>query len=288
VAKLLNSPAKINLGLRILGRNLDNYHLIESIFLPLDFGDQIEISPSKTNSVSIVWDESAPIKSPLPNESENIVTKLLSHLANKWEIIIRKKIPLGAGLGGGSSNAGSILKYFVSQSLLNEAEAHQIAIKLGADVPFFLNPKPSWVSGIGEKCTALPLSKKLWNDLSLLLVLIPEHCNTKQVFTEYKNSKTPFSQPSVMPVDENIMRLFIQSTANDLEAVVAKNSTVISQVLMLLRSTPYKFCSLSGSGSTCFAMYQSKTDCELIVKELSNSLRKIGCKTVTAKILHAV
>lgn len=286
MAKILFSPAKINLGLSILGRNEEEYHLLESIFLPLDFGDQIEVAPSKKNLVTVAWSESAEQKCTLPDEENNIVTNLLKNLSSSWEIKITKKIPLGAGLGGGSSNAGTLLRYFVSEKIVPAGEARTLARKLGADVSFFLNPTPSWVTGTGENCRRLEISREAWQNLHALLVLIPEHCDTRQVFTSYKNAKVPFSNPKPAPETEAELYAYMQSAVNDLEQGVMMHSPVISEVLSLLRSTTNKFCSLSGSGSTCFALYDSRKNCEISVKELSNSLRKIGCKTVIAKILH--
>lgn len=248
----------------------------------------MEISPSLKNKVFVEWSDSALMKSPLPKEEENIVSKLLSYLPSQWEVKIKKNIPLGAGLGGGSSNAGSLLKFFVETKVLDKEEAKRIAVKLGADVPFFIEALPSWVTGIGENCSPLKIEKKIWETFSVLLVLVPEHCDTKKIFTHYKMNQTPFSLPTCCPEDRKQLEHYIPNAKNDLEETAASLFLSIRDALIMLRNTPHEFSGLSGSGSTCFALYSSKEECEKNVKELSNSLRKIGCKTVIAKILHVV
>ncbi len=286
MAKFLFSPAKINLGLRIVGRNSDQFHLLESIFFPLNFGDKIEISQAKKNIVTTIWDENAPVKSALPTAEQNIVTKLLNLVSGQWEIHITKKIPLGAGLGGGSSNAGTVLKYFVQEKIVTQSDALKIAARLGADVSFFLETKPCWVTGVGENCLPLSLDQSTFSKLAVALVLVPEHCDTKKIFTLYKASEKPFSSTTRCPTNKSEFESYLTSAVNDLQDCVVTSSPLIHDVIETLCSSPNKFYSLSGSGSTCYSLYDSLDDCEIKVKELSKSLRKIGCKTVIATILH--
>ena len=99
-----------------MGRRPDGYHLIESLFWPLDFADELHLSESSTLAVSARWQDSAPRQSPgLPQERENLVYRAAEQALGKSgvKIEIRKRIPMGSGLGGGSSNAGSLLRHLV-------------------------------------------------------------------------------------------------------------------------------------------------------------------------------
>ena len=112
---MLKSPAKVNLGLQIVGRRSDGYHLLESLFWPLNFCDDIEIEPAPSNSVELLWTSDAPVPFPslLQNEGNLVGKLMLGHFGwkpkNPWRIVIRKRIPLGGGLGGLSSNVGTVL-----------------------------------------------------------------------------------------------------------------------------------------------------------------------------------
>lgn len=153
----LRSPAKINVGLKIVGRRADGYHLIESLFWPLDFADEILFSESAAPAVDMKWTQDVscdhtPTPS-LPESKDNLAMEAWQRAnpSTSKRISIQKRIPMGAGLGGGSSNAGTVLRYLVGNSLLSCEAAQRIAPQLGADVPFFLNPKPALVTGIGEQ-----------------------------------------------------------------------------------------------------------------------------------------
>src|SRR4051812_11045176 len=102
----LFSPAKINIGLSIVGRRADGKHELQSLFWPLSWGDDIELRRSKRLTVSTVWAEEPSSPTLLPSQESNLVYRALTGLPDKnrnWEITIRKKIPIGAGFGGGSS-----------------------------------------------------------------------------------------------------------------------------------------------------------------------------------------
>lgn len=281
------SPAKINLGLSIIGRDSKQYHLIESVFLPLDFGDEISIAPASETSVSMSWHPEAPIPSELPTEKENLVSRLLPHIPGHWRVGITKKIPLGAGLGGGSSNAGSVLKYFISQGVISKEKALSLASQLGADIPFFLEATPAWVTGIGENCSPLKLPKEC-REWEVLLVLSSEHCETKKIFSLYRDSKSPFSPSKTPPFHPSQFPQYVTLAKNDLQETVMTQSSGIKQTIELLQKTPNEFCGLSGSGSTCFAVFSPQQFSGEKAKDLSQSLRKLECKTVNAKLLHVV
>ncbi len=281
MAKLF-SPAKINLGLGIVGRRSDGYHLLQSLFAAIDFGDEIFIEAAPKTTVGLEWAESALVTSDLPSVENNLVTRLLSEIPSQWKIQIKKQIPIGGGLGGGSSNVGTLLKYFVSLDLISKTDALGIAKKLGADVAFFLESQSCWVTGIGEHCS--PVKAPLHG--SVLLVLVPESCPTQTIFKNYRDLNQPFSSSRISPQSASETLDYLKIATNDLEDSVCAHSPKISGVLKLLRSSSNNFCGLSGSGSSCFLLSPYQEDCEENFKELSISLRKLGCRTVNTKILH--
>ena len=147
------SPCKINLFLDIKSKREDGYHLIESLFHTIDLFDIIKIEESKEFKIST----SGKYKLN-DNEEDNIVAKIFYHFKNQMElkknykINIEKNIPTGAGLGGGSSNAATMIKFFLEElNIKPDNELIESFSKFGADIPFFIKGGLSWVSGIGEK-----------------------------------------------------------------------------------------------------------------------------------------
>jgi 4-diphosphocytidyl-2-C-methyl-D-erythritol kinase len=253
---VLKSPGKINLGLRILGRTQEEYHLLQSLFLPIELYDLITLEDGK-NSL----------------DSENTISKALSLLKKDCSVTLNKKIPIGAGLGGGSSNAGTLLKYFKNE--FSEDTLKSFALKIGADVPFFLNPAPSWVEGIGETITPL----KNTPALTICLVVFPFQCLTKTVFDEYRNQKKPFSQRLTFTNFED----YLSNANNDLEEAACKLFPQIGDVLDRLRKVPSLYCGMSGSGATCYLLFQDSLAEEKYSKVILDYCRMYDCHTVWTK-----
>ena len=146
------SPCKINLFLDIKSKREDGYHLIESLFHTIDLFDIIKIEEDKEFKISTSG------KYKLNDNEENIVSKIFYYFKNEmnlkknYKINIEKNIPTGAGLGGGSSNAATIINFFLEElNIKPDNRLIESFSKFGADIPFFINGGLSWVSGIGEK-----------------------------------------------------------------------------------------------------------------------------------------
>jgi 4-diphosphocytidyl-2-C-methyl-D-erythritol kinase len=278
----LSSPAKVNIGLSIVGRRENGYHELESLFLPVDFGDELTVSENSESEVQTIWSNEAPFPgTPLPSEKENLVYKTLQLLSleKKLRVKIEKNIPLGGGLGGGSSNAGSFLKWLVKREIISKARAETAAMQLGADVPFFLESSPSWVTGIGEVRKKVEASSLA--DAELILLLFPFSCPTKEIFDRYAESGLGFSKPFAgSPQD---LSLFLMSAKNDLEPVVAALHPEIKEGLAALRSTAPLYAGLSGSGATCFGVYRTAEDRENAFKVILPLCRKLSCRSIRAK-----
>jgi len=182
--EILYSPAKINLGLWILDKRPDGYHEIFTLYHTLDFYDRIIIQEHPFLEV----------KTSLPEikQEENIVYKAISlfesytGIEQNLQVIIEKNIPVGGGLGGGSSNAATVLNYLNKKhgNILPEEKLFEIAVKLGADVPFFLKGGFAIGEGIGEKLAFLP--KTLNEEIFIIYPNIKS--DTKTVYSKADKS----------------------------------------------------------------------------------------------------
>ena len=150
--------AKINLGLRILRRRPDGYHDIETLLLPIPLRDALEVLPSEEGMKYDFGDWGEPSEENLVVRAYHLVKAAYPELP-PVEIILRKLIPTGAGLGGGSSDASNMLLLLdeLFELGMSYDEMHQMATRLGADCPFFLRDEPQLGEGIGEQLSPFPL-----------------------------------------------------------------------------------------------------------------------------------
>jgi 4-diphosphocytidyl-2-C-methyl-D-erythritol kinase len=156
----LLAPAKVNLGLRVVGRRDDGYHRLESLFVPLDLVDDVALRRREATGIGLRLDPSVP---GIPSDERNLAFRAAAALLEAAgaeggvEIRLHKRIPSPAGLGGGSSDAGAVLRGLAQ--LLGAPPAREdlvaLALSLGADVPWFLDPRPALVTGIGEEVAPL-------------------------------------------------------------------------------------------------------------------------------------
>lgn len=238
------SPAKINLFLNIVGKRADGYHLLESLFIPLSLHDEMYFE----NASDITSDVEG------ENIEDNIVIKAarkLNEVAgtnNGVHIKIKKNIPIGAGLGGGSSNAATTLKVLNEMWGLNypPQKLREIAVTIGADVPFFIDAVPAFVQGIGEILTPQTLK----NSYYLLLVNSGAHVSTPVV---YKMGFPTFSAP-IGDVENEVF-----AGKNDMEKNAFTLCPEIKDVLSFIsKQEGAQVSRMSGSGATCFGLFDTK------------------------------
>ncbi len=171
----LDTPSKINIFLSIKNKMANGYHEIETVFLPLcDIFDKIIIDFSYKSGINITSESTS-----IPLTSDNLCYKAAeayareSKITPSWDIYIEKNIPIAAGMGGGSSDAAAVLmllqKYY--NNILSKKQLNSIALKLGADVPYFLNPVPAFGRGVGEKLTPISIASGLY--IVILAPLFP-------------------------------------------------------------------------------------------------------------------
>ena len=255
--------AKINLLLKVTGRRNDGYHLLDSLVGFCEFGDRLEISLNEARDEIITEGTFGREIS-----DNNIIRKTLEKFreTTKWEqpvrIRLEKEIPIGAGLGGGSSDAATtlrLLSQIPNSPPLTRKELFNMALELGADVPVCLHGKTTRMQGIGEKLALLPPLP----ELPILLVNPNCRLETKNVFGAFRGN---YSEPIDSYLfekswsQETLEDLLRSKQQNDLYDAAVSLVPQISKVLTLLRELPGVIgVGMSGSGATCFAIFkQSK------------------------------
>ncbi len=302
----VSAPAKVNLHLNILGRRQDGYHEIETIFQTLTLFDKLNIrhADAKETAISIAV-KAHSLKgysdTRLPTDSRNIVWKATELLLQRAQIhrsvriTLHKNIPIQAGLGGGSSDAAALIKGLTASLKLPRLPNKDMAHKLGADVPFFLEGGCALATGIGEKIRAILPRPQFW-----AVVVKPEvNLPTPEVYRWYdrfhessprqsmkKNYSLSRSQKPLTTGPNIIkMRRFLIAgksvrhwgpfVYNAFEEVVFSKVPELRQIKLRLLEEGAIVSSLSGSGSALFGIVNSKSDGERIKQKLSRSQLKI-------------
>ncbi len=278
----IQSPAKLNVGLRVLGRGADGYHQLQSVFWPVTFADEITLVRSLKNEVTARWHPDATLTVPLPQGRDNLAFSAVERFSSQsWSVTISKRIPLGGGLGGGSSNAGTVLRAI---PLEYRADLSNV-VTLGADVPFFLDPRPSWVEGIGEKCQALAFDSDFVTDLAFLMILPRVASETRRVFQRYRQSRPVFSPAGEKPSfngKADFIR-YLNTARNDLESIVCDELPDVRAILQEIRRIPSLYAGMSGSGSVCYCVFDSLTAANAAAKDLAAFCRQNNCKSVVTQ-----
>jgi 4-diphosphocytidyl-2-C-methyl-D-erythritol kinase len=279
----IDAPCKINLHLGVGPRRADGFHDIESLFAALGFGDSLEFEaggPPGSCGLSLEWGAGGEVPAGLPRE-ENLVIKTLDLFRKKTgfdrglRIRLVKRIPLAAGLGGGSSDAASTLLALdsLAGTRLPAAELEAMAAVLGSDVPFFLRGGAAWVSGRGETLRAAPFP----GDYAVLLVKPPFPSSTFRAFEllDGKRAREENTSPA------NAGRFFLSGNSDALLSDFPENwpfyndflpvlpeSPVYLEILEELKGFGASFAGLSGSGSCCFGIFRDKSRAEEAQKTL--------------------
>ena len=260
---MILSPAKLNLSLKIDKILDDGYHSISSHVFFLDLFDRIHIRKSSFNNVEVEGD----FKNDLTNNGgDTIISKSLSfcqnhfHTNQKINVKLQKNIPVSAGLGGGSANSASIIRYFLSQIKFKQKKLINKIIKLsatmGSDVPACLYSSPLLMEGKGEKIKLLKFNDKL--DIGIVLMNPKIQLSTKKVFKNLVIKK-PREKKQIINVNNFSDISKISSLGNDLEKTAIKIVPEISNILDVFKKYDACFCyGMSGSGATCYGIFYSR------------------------------
>jgi 4-diphosphocytidyl-2-C-methyl-D-erythritol kinase len=279
----LKSPAKVNLRLEILRRREDGYHELRSILQEISLSDTLSISLKKEKGISITTDHPD-----LPLGRGNLVYRAAQMILKKSEykgglhIDIRKEIPLGAGLGGGSSNAATILKA-LDQLLeigLPTKELMKMGLSIGADVPFFFLDGAAIATGVGENLKKIELP-----DLSYVLINPNFEVSTRWAYENFILTKRHFhfNLQGFVKTPEGISCLLW----NDLEGVVSHKYPQIEGIKKLLLSAGASGALMTGSGPTVFGIFSGKREAEKAFKKLEHQVRRSGWIILKAHSLPA-
>lgn len=250
--------AKINLGLHIVSKRPDGYHNLETVFYPIGLKDALEIVPSESDEKHRFFQTGIPIQG---NADDNLVIKALKLISAEREIPnidvhLLKKIPFGAGLGGGSADAAFMLRLLndtFSMGYSNE-NLQEFAAKLGADCPFFIKNKPAFAAGIGEQLEEIDLN--LENYFFVLVkpdIFVP----TKDAYSMITPREPEISLKEIVqqPISE-----WKNSMKNDFEAPVFKKYPEIYRIKEQLYDLGAVYASMSGSGSSVYGFFTEKPD----------------------------
>ena len=261
------APAKINLFLRICGRTDDGYHLLDSAVVFTHFGDHLTIEPAHDDQLAIIGE----FASGLANVDDNLVMTALNGFRAAGGVIgglsitLAKNIPVGAGLGGGSADAAAFLRAVnaLSSMPLGKDALYHLAASLGADVPVCLAGGCQRIAGIGETMT--PIDLDFAGAILLVNPRIP--LSTKEVFTRFTGPTSGFAG-SVSNLDAaGMVRL-----GNDLTATAVELAPAINSCLdRLARSKGAIATAMSGSGASCFALFDHIDNAEIAATEFKNT-----------------
>ena len=250
----IQAPAKINLNLRIIGRRDDGYHLIDSLVVFANLTDRLTLHPAPKDSITITGDMAKELNKKTTSIHQ---ARDAFRQATRWQtplaITLEKTIPIGAGLGGGSADAAAALHAMnqLTQKPLNEKTLNQLALTLGADVPALLASQKTTMlrmQGIGEKITPLPKPKPL----GILLVKTKKPLQTKKVFDDYAKQNQKYSPPK----NNELNPIKAIKLGNDLLTSAQILDPEITKILKMLNQNT---TGLSGSGNTCFKLFQTPT-----------------------------
>jgi len=260
------SRAKINLGLNIVSKRDDGYHNIETVFYPINLFDEIEFIES--NTFSIECD-----RSEIPTDKSNLIWKAKDILQNEtkkeinYKVQLAKRIPSFAGLGGGSSNAAEALKALNEICKINfsKNDLNELASKIGADVPFFLEDKPCFARGKGEKL--FPLSD-FHLDNKIIVVYPGIRISTAWAYGQLKPKRPKFNLSSLKSYNDFLKNK--NHIINDFEEIVFQHHPEIGEIKNILIEKGAIYSSLSGSGSAVYGIFNFDIDTHIIKSSLLN------------------
>ena len=260
------APAKINLSLKILGRRSDGFHEIETLIAPITLCDEIEIGERDSKQIEFHCDDPS-----VPTGDDNLIVRAAksffaaTKLKSAVSIELKKKIPHGAGLGGGSSDAASTLlalNELLETRLPREALA-KMAETIGSDVPFFIFQSTALCKGRGELVTPVKVKEKL----PILLLKPAFVVSTAWAYSRWQHSR---EIPGIRYAEQELVgQIFV----NDLERPVFEKFVFLAELKMwLLEQAEVGAAVMSGSGSTVFALLRENADANVVAKRAKTQL----------------
>ena len=269
----LPAPAKLNLMLHIVGRRADGYHLLETVFQFLDYADTLHFSARDDGEIilhstidGVAHDDNLLVRAP-----RLVQTGSQSKLgADIW---LDKKLPVGGGIGGGSSNAATTLVGLnhLWQTQLSLEKLAELGLSLGADVPVFVLGRAAFAQGIGEKLEPVDLAEPWY-----LVAVPPVSISTAKIFSDPCLTRdTPVT---------NMRTVLKQSGHNDCQAVVEKRYPEVRNALILLNK--FVEARLTGTGSCIFGGFPNEQQAAKVATQISESLPSFVAQGANISMLH--
>ena len=272
---IFSAPAKLNLMLHIVGRRADGYHELQTVFQLVDLCDRLEITSRPDGLIRRVAGPSAVAEADDLTVRAARALQAATRSSLGAEISVRKHIPMGGGLGGGSSDAATTLLALnkIWRTQLTSEQIAAIGARLGADVPVFVHGRSAWAEGIGEKLTPVDLQPASWFVIVFPGVGVP----TAAVFQAPELTRN--SPPTTM-------RGFLETGGrNDCEAVVRARFPAVAEALDWLgRHGPAR---LTGTGSCVFAKFARVEDAERVAARVPDTWRAFVARGLDASPLLA-
>lgn len=286
----IRAPAKINLGLRIVGRRDDGYHLIDTIMVPVSLYDEIEVTKVRrvgaeargSRNLSVTCDHPS-----VPRGKKNIVYQAAQRIIEAADIRqpvkihIGKQIPVGAGLGGGSTDAAATLMGLNRLFRLgySAGKLKALALSLGADVPFFIDGRPARARGIGERLSPIPKLPWVWG-----IILFPGFpVSTAWAYGKLRVKLTkPIANNSITRLIERPIDLG-KLLVNDLEMATIARYPRIGHLKAKLIAAGAEGALMSGSGSAVFGLFNSRNRARRALRQLR---KEEGVKLFLVRLLN--
>lgn len=272
------APAKLNLFLHITGQRDDGYHLLQSVFQFLDYGDDIEFSlrdDGEIHRLNVV----AGVE-----EADDLSVRAAkalqqkAHVQQGVDITVNKHLPMGGGVGGGSSDAATTLVALnhLWQAGLSIDQLAELGLTLGADVPVFVRGQAAFAEGVGEKLQAIELPEP-W-----FLVVKPQvHVSTVEIFSDPQLTR---NSPAIKICDLQTGAVDIDELGNVCEPIATKHYPEINQAIEQLKR--YGHARMTGTGACVFVAFDHEADAQQALKELPENLPGFVAKGMNSSPLQ--
>lgn len=276
--------AKLNLMLRIVGKKQNGYHLLQMINVPISLYDELDVKIEQSNETKIKQIFSVPLDCPL--EKTTIYKSFMflkRYITDPHKIIVnvKKNIPMGSGMGGGSSDAAFFIKKLCQRfhTKITDGMLSEIANEVGADVPFFIYNKPAFVEGIGEKISTFKSFPQLY-----FVVVTPDFTiSTKWAYENVKMPLTKENDDIIIKNSKMDLELLLQLMENDLEKPVKERYPVITEIKESLRANGALKAMMTGSGSAVFGVFDNVRCWETAFKRVRDKFKLynvLKCDTI--------
>lgn len=270
----LPSPCKLNLFLHINGRLPNGYHQLQTVFQLLDYGDTLHFEPTSDGEITL-----APAIEGVAHQ-DNLIIKAANLLIETTgtrqgaHITLDKRLPMGGGIGGGSSNAATTLVGLnhLWQLSLSYEQLATLGLRLGADVPVFVNGQSAWAEGVGEALTPIELPERWY------VVIRPDvHISTAEIFSQKKLTRdTPIIKVAA----------FLEGGGrNDCQNIVLQHYPQVKEAVEWL--SQYSEAKLTGTGSCIFASFANEGEAKSVLANRPEHLKGFVAKGVNRSPLHS-